>query len=117
MYYATKTAKPIGIILMSAGLVFLFSQFVDIDLLLVRTLWPLFIIVSGLGFLAFAYFDKTTGKILAPLGTAIIMAGCMLTYQAWADHFRSWAYVWILTGPFSIGVGFITHGIFHNDKI
>lgn len=116
MHHATTTAKPIGIILISAGLFLLLSRFVGFDLLFGHISWPIYIIVPGVVILAIASFDKTVGKALAPLGMMITLTGCLLAYQSWADHYQSWAYAWILTGPFSVGAGLVVHGILHDDK-
>lgn len=115
MSHNLKIARPAGIILILLGLVLLLSRSIGFDILVGRSFWPLYIIVPGLVLLASTSFDKALGKVLAPVGMVIATTGVLLAYQAWADHYQSWAYAWILTGPFSVGAGFIVHGIVHAD--
>ena len=46
----------------------------------------------------------------------VTLTGCVLAYQAWANHFQSWAYAWIIVGPFALGTGLAWHGRMHGDE-
>jgi hypothetical protein len=82
----------------------------------VNLTWPLYIIVPGVGLLAFAGTDRDISKGLAPIGMMVTLTGCLLAYQEWANHYQSWAYMWILVGPFALGAGWIAHGMMHDDN-
>lgn len=114
--HVTKKTKPTGIILIGAGAILFLTQIAGFDILPTSIPWPFYIVAPGVLLLALSSYDKTIGEPLAPLGMIITVTGCLLAYQTWADHYQSWAYAWILTGPFSVGAGFVLHGVFHGDK-
>ena len=107
--------KPIGIVLVASGLFLLLGQVTGLDLLSGRVVWPLFIIIPGAILLAFAGVEKGFSATLAPIGMIVTLTGCVLAYQNWADHYQSWAYAWIIAGPFAFGAGLALHGLVHDD--
>lgn len=115
MSYYSNSVKPIGIVLIATGLILLLGQITGFDLLSGRSFWPQFIIVPGVILLAVASFDKTLSSALAPFGMMVTLTGYVLAYQAWANHFQSWAYAWIIVGPFALGAGLAWHGRMHAD--
>lgn len=115
MYNASPTIKPIGALLVGAGALLLLAQTVGFNVFTGGIYWPLFILAPGLAVLALASLSKTLSRGLSPLGMAVTLTGSLLAYQAWADHFQSWAYGWILVGPFALGAGLAFHGFVHGD--
>lgn len=77
--------------------------------------WSIFIIAPGLVLLVFAMMAKVGGRILAPFGMMVTLTGLLLAYQDWANHYESWAYMWVLVSPFAVGAGWIFHGFLHDD--
>lgn len=72
-------------------------------------LWPLFILLPGLGILALAYSEN---KSLAPMsvpGMLISGTGGMLLFQAVTGYWESWAFAWTLYGVF-FGLGLMIMG-------
>jgi peptidoglycan/LPS O-acetylase OafA/YrhL len=112
----SSSVKSIGIVLISAGFILLVVRGFGIDLMPGRSFWPTYIITPGALLLALASFDNATSKALAPVGMMITLTGCVLAYQNWADHYQSWAYAWIIVGPFALGSGLVLHGHMHADE-
>ncbi len=107
---STAGRTIVGVLLILLGIVFLITQFFEIDI--IGLLWPLFIIVPG----AVAYIVSLTlpeepGKGVNALGSIITMVGLLLLYQNTTGHFESWAYAWALVAPTSIGVGWMGYGL------
>lgn len=111
----SNSVKPTGIVLITSGLVLLFGQSVGFDPLSGHSFWPLYVIIPGAILLALASFDKSFSTALAPIGMIVTLTGCVLAYQDWASHFQSWAYAWIIVGPFAFGAGLALHGRMHAD--
>jgi hypothetical protein len=112
----STSIKPLGIALIAFGLILFLFQMTGFDLFSGRSFWPLFIIIPGAILLAVASFEETLSIALAPVGMMITLTGCVLAYQNWADHYQSWAYAWIITGPFALGAGLAWHGRMHGDE-
>ena len=112
----SNLAKLAGFALFTVGLLLLVSRGLGFDPMAGQSVWPLYIIVPGLGLLAYAGTGQNLSKGLAPFGMMVTLTGCLLAYQGWADHFQSWAYMWILVGPFALGAGWMLHGIMHDDN-
>ena len=111
----SNSMKPVGAGLVCLGLVLAAGQYFDFQLLSGRNSWPYFIIVPGALLLALAFLDETFSKALMPIGMVVTLTGCVLAYQNWANHFESWAYAWIIVGPFALGVGLAAHGRLYKD--
>lgn len=110
-----RTMKPASGLMITAGLLLLAGWAMGLDLSLGHSLWQLYIIIPGIVVLTLASMDKAAGKALFPLGMMITLTGLLLAYQDWADHYQSWAYVWIISGPFAYATGSAMHGIMHSD--
>lgn len=41
--------------------------------------------------------------------------GCILWFQNTTGAFQTWAYVWALIAPTSVGLGFLLHGIIRDE--
>lgn len=108
--------KSVGSILAGLGLILLVGQYSGIRPWSGGMPWPLFIIVPGAILLALASLDETFSRALTPVGMMVTLTGCVLAYQNWADHYQSWAYAWIIVGPFSLGSGVVVHGRRYGDS-
>ncbi len=72
-------------------------------------LWPLFILVPGLVFLAVAAFGPSgTAGLFIP-GSVLTTLGLLFFVQVATDHFESWAYAWALIWG-AVGVGLLLQG-------
>ena len=72
-------------------------------------LWPLFILVPGLIFLAVAAFGPSgTASLFIP-GSILTTLGLLFFVQVATDHFESWAYAWALIWG-AVGVGLLLQG-------
>ena len=97
-----------GLILIGLGTVFLLAQFLNISFW--RFFWPFFIIIPGLlFFLGMVMAGKSAGPLAIP-GSIVTTFGLILLYQSVTNHWASWAYVWALIFPTSVGIGLIIHG-------
>ena len=93
----------IGLGLIGLGGLFLLGQIFRADFW--NLVWPFFVMLPGLVFLVVMLVG---GKNLAPFaipGSIITSAGLVLFYQNLTGHWESWAYVWALIAPTSVGVG------------
>lgn len=115
MTHDSRTMKPASGLMITAGLALLAGWAMGLDLSFGHSLWQLYIIVPGIIVLTLGSMDRAIGKALLPLGMMITLTGFLLAYQDWADHFQSWAYVWIISGPFAYAVGLTLHGMIHSD--
>jgi len=93
----------IGLGLIGLGGLLLLGQIFRVDFW--NLVWPFFVLLPGLVFLALMLLG---GKNLAPFaipGSIITSTGLVLFYQNLTGHWESWAYVWALIAPTSVGVG------------
>lgn len=80
------------------------------------TIWPLFVMLPGLVFLAIAFLGDRKAAGFAFPGAIITGTGAILMYQSITDHWESWAYVWALY-PALVGLALIFNGVRNqNDK-
>lgn len=105
----TDAGRWLGIVLIVLGLVFLAAQVFHIDI--GQIAWPFFIVVPGVTLIVLSLIigDKG-GEVLVILGSILTSTGLVLMYQNAFGHWESWAYVWTLVAPTSIGIGLILFG-------
>ena len=72
-------------------------------------LWPLFILLPGLVFLAVAAFGRRETAGLFIPGSILTTLGLLFFVQVATDHFESWAYAWALIWG-AVGVGLLLQG-------
>jgi hypothetical protein len=72
-------------------------------------LWPMFILLPGLAFLAAAYYWKPGAAPLAIPGMLVTGTGAMMFIMNLTNYWQSWAYAWTLYGVF-LGMGFVMMG-------
>jgi hypothetical protein len=100
----------IGVFLVLLGIVLLLGQLFQFDV--GHYGWPLFILVPGLFLMALGLGRRETGGLgTTVVGSAIAMTGLILFIQNLFDLYQTWAYAWTLIFPFSIGLGFLLHGL------
>ena len=98
-----------GVFLIGLGILFLIGQFLGVSVW--TYLWPFFIIGFGLLFFAgmlAAGRDNDAGA-MAILGSLFVMLGLIFLYQVIFNHWASWAYVWSLLAPTSVGIGLMIY--------
>jgi hypothetical protein len=99
--------RILGAILIALGGLFLLVQtMVDPW----RFAWPFFVIIPGVLFFVGAIYGGRTASGLAIPGSIITTTGLILLYQNTFDQWQTWAYVWALIGPTSVGFGIWLHG-------
>ncbi len=72
-------------------------------------LWPLFILLPGLGIMYAAYSGNKEMGALAVPGMLVAGTGGLLLFQAVTGYWESWAFAWTLYGVF-FGVGLMIMG-------
>lgn len=72
-------------------------------------LWPLFILIPGLVFLAAAAFGRAQTAGLFVPGSILTTLGLLFFVQSATDHYESWAYAWALIWG-AVGVGLLLQG-------
>jgi hypothetical protein len=104
-----RVSSILGVALVGLGALFLVGRMLDIDLM--RFIWPFFIIGPGLMFFAGMVLGKKPAGPLAIPGSIVTMTGLILLYQSIFNVWGSWAYIWTLIIPTSIGIGLVINGI------
>jgi hypothetical protein len=103
-----------GLFLIGLGILFLLGQFLGVSVW--TFLWPLFIIGFGLFFfvIMLAAGRNNDAGVLAIPGSLFVMLGLIFLYQTIFDYWASWAYVWALLAPTSIGIGLMIYSWWSN---
>jgi len=115
-----KTHQPFdrGPMLLGAGLLFigfllLAGQFLHIPFN--DFLWPfVFIIPGALVFLSALSSESSSGEGLSILGGILSMLGFVFLMQTITGLWASWAYIWALIAPTSIGLSQMVYGNLKN---
>jgi len=90
-------------LLIGAGVLLLAAQF---GVRWGAFLWPLWIIVPGVALLLLGYtVGRAVAEPLVVLGSIVSSTGLLLFYANASGHWASWAYLWALIAPTSIGLG------------
>lgn len=106
----TERANVIlAVILIGVGILFLLRPVFNIDF--GHFTWPFFVIVPGVALFVLALsVGDPGGEPLAVIGTVITVVGLILLFQQTTDQWATWAYVWALVAPTSIGLGLVLYG-------
>jgi predicted permease len=102
-----------GSALIVLGGLFLLSQFLDVSIW--RFLWPLFVLIPGIGMFVAVYSGGKQAAGLAIPASIVSMVGLILLFQSITDHWESWAYAWSLIFPIGVGLGMYIYGIQAED--
>jgi hypothetical protein len=109
---ADRGGAVFGILLIAAGLLFLLGEQVNIDWS--NYGWPLFIIVPGVILLLIGLAIPSEAGLGAAIpGGIITSVGLILGFQQATDTYASWAYMWALVAPGSVGVTLFLYGVLH----
>lgn len=98
----------LGALLVLAGVAFFIGQ--QLDVAWQGEIWPLYVVGAGVALAAFGLVQPS-GSGVTIAGTITAAVGGVLFYQAWANHYESWAYVWPLVAPGGSGLGMLLHGL------
>ena len=102
-----------GSALIVLGGLFLLSQFFNVSIWCF--LWPLFILIPGIGMFAAVYGGGKQAAGLAIPASIVTTVGLILLFQSITDHWESWAYAWSLIFPTAIGLGIYIYGVRAED--
>jgi predicted permease len=97
-----------GVALIVLGGLFLLNQVFQISLW--RFLWPLFVLLPGIGMFAAVYSGGKQAAGLAIPASVVSSVGLILLFQSITDHWESWAYAWSLIFPTAVGLGMYIYG-------
>jgi hypothetical protein len=104
-----------GTLLIAIGIAFLVAQSVNFDW--ARAGWPLFVIVPGVLMLVGGLAIRSEGGLgLAIPGAIVTAVGLVLAFQEATGAWASWAYMWALVAPGSVGVALLAHGLLHGNR-
>jgi hypothetical protein len=104
-----RVSSILGVVLVGLGALFLIGRVFNIDI--GHLIWPFFIIGPGLMFFAGMVLGKKPAGPLAIPGSIVTMTGLILLYQSIFNLWESWAYIWTLIIPTSIGIGLVINGM------
>jgi hypothetical protein len=104
-----------GIILIAIGIAFFVGNSLAFDW--VGSGWPVMVIAPGacmlLGGLA---IHHEGGLGLAIPGAIVMTVGLVLAFQQATAAWASWAYMWALVAPGSVGLALTAHGLLHGNR-
>lgn len=101
----------VGIMLIALGCLFLVTEQLNINW---GNRWPLYVIVPGVVLLLTGLaIPHEAGLGMAIPGGIIATVGLVLAFQDYYDAYSSWAYVWPLVAPGSVGVTLLLYGVLH----
>lgn len=101
--------RLLGIILVGLGFLLLLGTAFNIHL--GHLMWPFIFIVPGLIlFVVGLRAEGGFGEPLAITSSIVTMLGLIFLYQSITGYWASWAYIWSLIAPTSIGIGEIIYG-------
>ena len=103
-----------GAALIVLGGLFLLNQILDISIW--RFLWPLFVLVPGIGMFAAVYSGGKQSAGLAIPASIVSTVGLILLLQSITDHWESGAYAWSLIFPTAVGLGMYVYGVRAEDE-
>ena len=102
----------LGVLLIVLGVLFLAGEQFHIDWS--RYGWPIFVVVPGVVLLILGLaIPNEAGLGMAIPGGIITTVGLILAFQEATDTYASWAYVWALVAPGSVGVSLFLYGLLH----
>ena len=93
----------VGLGLIGLGGLFILGQIFRVDFW--NLIWPIFVMLPGLVFFAVMLIGSRNLAPFAIPGSIITTTGLVLFYQNMTGHWESWAYIWALIAPTSVGVG------------
>jgi hypothetical protein len=104
-----RSALILGGGLVFMGIILILGRFLNIPF--GSFLWPfIFIIPGALVFMSALVSDSSSGEGLTILGAILMMLGVVFLAQQITGLWASWAYVWALVAPTSIGLAQIIYG-------
>jgi hypothetical protein len=104
-----------GVILIAIGIAFFVGNSIEFDW--AGAGWPLFVIVPGACMLLGGLAIRNEGGLgLAIPGAIVTTVGLVLAFQQATDAWASWAYMWALVAPGSVGVALTAHGLLHGNR-
>lgn len=108
------TRIMLGGAIVVVGLLLFLGQLIDLD---IGALWPLFVIVPGVGILVsgLAAAPGGSGNAATVIGSQLTALGLLLLFQNLTGWWQTWAYAWALVWPTSIGLGLAAHGTLSGD--
>lgn len=102
----------LGALLIALGAVFLATEQFHLDV--AHYGWPVFVIVPGVILLVVGLtIPHEAGLGLAIPGGIVMTTGLILAYQDVTGAWASWAYMWALIAPGSVGATLILFGLLH----
>ena len=107
-----RGAVVFGALLIALGALFLVTEQFNLDV--AHYGWPAFVIVPGVVLLvAGLAIPNETGLGLAIPGGIVTTVGLILAFQEATEAWASWAYMWALIAPGSVGVTLVLYGLLH----
>jgi len=102
----------VGLLLILLGLFFLASEQFGSDL--GQYGWPIFVIAPGVFLLVVGLAIPHEGGLGAAIpGGLVTSVGLVLAFQYATDAYGSWAYMWALVAPGSVGATLTLYGLLH----
>lgn len=99
----------VGLCLVSLGALLLIAQIAGVNIW--SHIWPFLVIIPGLLFFVGMVFGGREMGALAIPGCIITTVGLILLYQSIFNRWHTWAYLWSLAAPTSVGVGLWLNGM------
>jgi len=109
---AERGGLVFGVMLIALGALLLATEQFNLDV--AHYGWPTFVVVPGVVLLlAGLAIPNETGLGLAIPGGVVATIGLIFAFQEATDAWASWAYMWALVAPGSVGVTLVLYGVLH----
>jgi hypothetical protein len=103
-----------GVLLVGLGVLLLIGQTFQFTFFNLFQNWnvayPVYAIVTGIVFMAVGLFGGRNLTGLTIVGSIVLVSGLLLAFQDATQSYQTWAYLWALVFPGSIGVALALQG-------
>jgi hypothetical protein len=114
-----KNGFVAGIILVSLGLLLLIGQSFRFNFFWIFENWnlpyPVIVIGAGLLLMAVGLLAGRNFTGFTILGSIVLVSGLLLAFQNATQTYQTWAYLWALVFPGSIGLALATQSVVTHD--
>lgn len=107
----SKSNQTIGLVLVLVGIYGILNYFFHFDLFSMSRLWPIFLLIPGLGFEIGYFSSKKAPGVLVP-GGILLTLGCVFLFQTYTNwHFAGYTWPLYVLAP---AIGLLQLYIFGN---
>lgn len=115
-----RNSAVIGTLILGLGLVLLLGQLFSFNVFNLFQNWdlpyPVYILALGVILIVIGLLGRQNWLGFTIVGSIVAVSGALLAFQDATQDYQTWAYLWALVFPGSIGVALTLHGISTQDN-